>query len=857
MDPLSICASAANVAQLAGIIISKLAAFCEAASHVDITVSGFRVEIHNFQIALRLVAETKNLWQLRQMTDLEQDHWTRIDKLLRRCKQTLEKLHSLLEKAVVKETTLGRRPLTQLRLDMKSHIICILRSHIKSYTQALQVSLSTLTLANQLQSHASIEHELQELSRKIQDVKSTLLTRPVEMQQSDDTETADIEADMPGEHEISEDLEQVIMSAAAVSEAATSVDADSIRSRLQVTDRPIHNWMDGFESPLRSPGAAHSPETEAPSLRMPSTSELVPPVREEPKDSGIGSDEHSDDEDDPDPNLDDHFSEGVLKGLIERFHDQAIEDFDKGNYHRAETAQNMMIRYLEEGRRNHGMEYDNAEVFERLAQIYYKQKQLEEAKTIYTRLLEEHKERTPDIWRWYFSYAKIYQEQERLEKAARYAKRAFTGAEKCLPREDPFIFDSVALLAQICQQRGEHILAEALREQYLGDKPRQPSLTERKLSLEVTPSGSSGRSWLTEAGHDPASPNFDPRNAMRFSIERDSEAGVTEVLHRIQDFEKQRELAKESLKWAIQGGRREIANLLLELDLGIGKDSLFADGKTPLVHAIQAKEDGIVQDILQKGASPEQRCARGMTPLIHAVIAGHEPIAAHLLGKGARVDATSYGCTALHRAVDLKFAVLVKLLLEYDASLECVGPRKWLSPGSSDVHAVDKKGDTALHRAVRKSGNVEIIDAILGKGGSLDTPNKERETTLHIAASKSGGERLLGVLLGRQANREARDVAGRTPLHVAIEKRHEGNVATLIERGADISAADNYGQSSVKLAQRSSPEIQVLIKKHKKRSTTLSSSMSRRGSDRSSTTEGSVGRQPSVSSKFTFLDKLR
>ncbi|KAL1630738.1 hypothetical protein SLS54_000609 [Diplodia seriata] len=917
MDPLSICASAANIAQLAGIIISKLAAFCEAASHVDITVSGFRVEIHNFQIALRLVAETKNLWQLRQMTDLEQDHWTRIDKLLRRCKQTLEKLHSLLEKAVVKETTLGRRPLTQLRLDMKSHIICILRSHIKSYTQALQVSLSTLTLANQLQSHASIEHELQELSRKIQDVKSTLLTRPVEMQQSDDTETADIEADMPGEHEISEDLEQVIMSAAAVSEAATSVDADSIRSRLQVTDRPIHNWMDGFESPLRSPGAAHSPKNEAPSLRMPSTSELVPPVREEPKDSGIGSDEHSDDEDDPDPNLDDHFSEGVLKGLIERFHDQAIEDFDKGNYHRAETAQNMMIRYLEEGRRNHGMEYDNAEVFERLAQIYYKQKQLEEAKTIYTRLLEEHKERTPDIWRWYFSYAKIYQEQERLEKAARYAKRAFTGAEKCLPREDPFIFDSVALLAQICQQRGEHILAEALREQYLGDKPRQPSLTERKLSLEVTPSGSSGRSWLTEAGHDPASPNFDPRNAMRFSIERDSEAGVTEVLHRIQDFEKQRELAKESLKWAIQGGRREIANLLLELDLGIGKDSLFADGKTPLIHAIQAKEDGIVQDILQKGASPEQRCARGMTPLIHAVIAGHEPIAAHLLGKGARVDATSYGCTALHRAVDLKFAVLVKLLLEYDASLECVGPRKWLSQGSSDaswtplllssfagsseishlllekhahieaktstggtplmyaaeerhlttvrlllsagadVHAVDKKGDTALHRAVRKSGNVEIIDAILGKGGSLDTPNKERETTLHIAASKSGGERLLGVLLDRQANREARDVAGRTPLHVAIEKRHEGNVATLIERGADISAADNYGQSSVKLAQRSSPEIQVLIKKHKKRSTTLSSSMSRRGSDRSSTTEGSVGRQPSVSSKFTFLDKLR
>ncbi|OJD36800.1 ankyrin repeat protein [Diplodia corticola] len=938
MDPLSICASAANVAQLAGIIISKLAAFCDAASHVDITVSGFGVEIHNFQIALQLVAETKKIWQLRQMTDLEENHWTRIDKLLGRCRQTLVKLQSILENAAVKQTTLGRRPMTQLKLDMKSHIISILRSHIKSYTQALQVSLSTLTLANQLQSHASIEHELQELSRKIQDVKSTLLSRPAETEKVDDPETADIEADMPGEHEINEDVEQVIMSAAAVSEAATSVDSDSIRSGLQLTDPPIHRWMDGVESPPpQSPGAGPSFKNEVTPPRMSSASESDAPVRGEPKDSGIGSDEHSDDEDDPDPNLDDHFSEGVLKRLIERFHNQAIEEFDKGNYHRAETAQNMMMRYLEEGRRNHGMEYDNAEVFERLAQIYYKQKQLEEARKIYTRLLEEHKRRTPDIWRWYFSYAKIYQEQERLEKAARYAKRAFTGAEKSLPKGDPFIFDAVALLAHIYQQQGEHILAEALREQYLGDKPRQPSLTERKLSLEVMPSGSSGRSWLTEVGHDPASPAFDPKSAIKLSIEKDSEAGVTEVLHRIQDVEKQRALAKESLKWAIQGGRREIANLLMELDLGIGKDSLFADGKTPLIHAIQAKEDGIVQDILQKGASPETRCARSITPLIHAVTAGHEPIAAHLLGKGARVDATSYECTALHRAVDLKFAVLVKLLLAYDAGLECMGPRKWMSLGSSgkrlpaskdckadthpthvdaswtplllssfagsseishlllekhahieaktstggtplmyaaeerhlttvrlllsagaDVHATDKKGDTALHRAVRKSGSVEIIDSILGKGGSLDTPNKERETTLHIAASKNGGERLLGVLLDRQANREARDVAGRTPLHVAIEKRQEGNVATLIERGADISATDNYGQSSVKLAQRSSPEIQMLIKKHKKRSNPLSSSMSRRGSDRSSTTEGSVrGRQPSVSSKFTFLDKLR
>lgn len=491
------------------------------------------------------------------------------------------------------------------------------------------------------------------------------------------------EENMPDELEIKADVEEILFSADRVSKAATSAyqpDDESIRERKHLTNQPVQVWIDSMESPLQSPGAQPNPTNDVRPSALPCF-DLLPPVPGELKDSGIGSDTNS--EGDPDPGMEDHFSQKVLEGLIEKFHRQAIEDFDKGNYHRAETAQKMTIKYLDEGQRNYAMTYDNAEVFERLAQIYYKQKQLEEAKAIYSQLLAEHRDRKPDIWRWYLSYAKIYQEQERFENAAKYAKRAFTGAEKTLEKGDPFIFEAVALFAQVCQQRGEHILAEALREQYLGDKPRAPSLTDRKLSLEITPSGGSGRSWLSEAGHNPASPSFNPREAMRFSVDKDSESGVTEVLQRIQDVEKQRELAKESLKWAIQAKRRGIASLLMEADLGIGKDSLFSDGKTPLIHAIQAKDDGIVQDILQRGASPEIRCAKGITPLIHAVTSAHEPITAILLTKGARVDATTYGWTALHKAVDRRDSVLVKLFLANDASLEISGPRKWSSPSSS------------------------------------------------------------------------------------------------------------------------------------------------------------------------------
>lgn len=145
MDPLSICASAANIAQLAGTIIHKLASFCEAASHVDVTVSGFRVEVKNFQMALKLLAETKKTWQQRSMESVEKEHWNNISRLLVRCKQTLKHLEKLLMECEVKQMAVGK-PMAQLRLNMRSHIICILRSHIKSYTQALQVSLSTLTL---------------------------------------------------------------------------------------------------------------------------------------------------------------------------------------------------------------------------------------------------------------------------------------------------------------------------------------------------------------------------------------------------------------------------------------------------------------------------------------------------------------------------------------------------------------------------------------------------------------------------------------------------------------------------------------------------------------------------------------
>ncbi|KAF2141059.1 uncharacterized protein K452DRAFT_44571 [Aplosporella prunicola CBS 121167] len=600
MDPLSICASAANVAQLCGTIIKSLYKFCDDASNVDATVEGFRIETTNLQQTLVNVESTRKTSLARNIQSLELKHWGHVNSVLKRCWKTLLKLEAVLDRCASAQG-IGRMPKTQIRLNMQSHSINILRKHMKSYTQALQVSLQTISIVTQWQNHDSIQGAISVLSERIEEVRVTLSARHIG-RGVEDVDEGLSEADMQEEAEAVADVEKIIISAENVGKVTSTSsycpDDESILGRNQFAI-----WLDSI--PNANTRRISSNLDENRSIRT-IESDSIPPDKKVPADSGIGSDATTDY--DPEPETEDHFSAPVNATIVARFKDAVKQEMEAGHYQRAEASQLSLIKHLEEGQTKHGIAYDRAQVQEDLARIYHKEKRLDEAKAIYNRLIsdkKDEKEKTTEVWRWYYCLAKIYQEQDKLQYAETFAKRSYRGRENSLGEDDPLVVESVALLTQIYQQKQEHTLAKGLREYYLRDYqlPRREEIAAPEPSI----GGSSDMPWPADACYDIASPAFDPYKAMRYATEHNNDIAVEDILRGTRDNKRQ-ELATKALQWAIKAGHCKVASLLIELNVGIRKDSRFLEGKTPLIHAIEERNEEMVQEFLRIGANLEVRC---------------------------------------------------------------------------------------------------------------------------------------------------------------------------------------------------------------------------------------------------------
>ncbi|KAK2606495.1 hypothetical protein N8I77_005238 [Diaporthe amygdali] len=163
-----------------------------------------------------------------------------------------------------------------------------------------------------------------------------------------------------------------------------------------------------------------------------------------------------------------------------------------------------------------------------------------------------------------------------------------------------------------------------------------------------------------------------------------------------------------------------------------------------------------------------------------------------LLRKGAEVDAQSEDeFPALFRAAQSgQTAVLVELLSQ--------GP---------DLEARDRNGQTSLFVAsVRGYG--DIVQLLLTRGAAVDAQDKdERTPLLALAAVKSsastwaaGSSEVVRLLVSHGSNVNFKDKIGRTPLLWAATNGHYDLVRTLLETGADVSAANNRGRTALHLA---------------------------------------------------------
>jgi ankyrin repeat protein len=248
-----------------------------------------------------------------------------------------------------------------------------------------------------------------------------------------------------------------------------------------------------------------------------------------------------------------------------------------------------------------------------------------------------------------------------------------------------------------------------------------------------------------------------------------------------------------ALHWAVRVEDRATAGLLL--DAGADPDFTTPQGVAPLHLAIANRDGAIVDLLLSAGADPNLLDRAGETPLMLAARGGDSAVAASLLRAGAPVDVrdTEYGQTALMVAVREGHAGVVRLLLAEGA----------------DVNAQTSAGAVPAFR--RPSDNAGSKGVGIIRGGwpehGMRPPVPGAKTPLAYA-TRRGDLGLTRLLVEAGAVLERADADGVTPLLNAIlnasvvaargapaHTEHLAVASWLVDRGADVNAADWYGET--------------------------------------------------------------
>ena len=168
---------------------------------------------------------------------------------------------------------------------------------------------------------------------------------------------------------------------------------------------------------------------------------------------------------------------------------------------------------------------------------------------------------------------------------------------------------------------------------------------------------------------------------------------------------------KQQLLNAVKSGDLRLLKALL--NDGGNANSIYPDGKTLLVVAVEAQNSEIVESLIQAQANLDQRDFSDRTPLMHAADNTKVSIAQRFIEAGADLNAKNRdGRTALMYAA-------------YHDSLEIT---ECLLNAGADINARDHKDRSALNYSVYKKGR-KCHGLLTARGAEVREPRVSRQTT--------------------------------------------------------------------------------------------------------------------------------
>ena len=266
----------------------------------------------------------------------------------------------------------------------------------------------------------------------------------------------------------------------------------------------------------------------------------------------------------------------------------------------------------------------------------------------------------------------------------------------------------------------------------------------------------------------------------------------------------------------------------------------YLGGLTPLLFAVREGHFEATKSLLDQGAdinavSPGDKSS----PLLVATINGHFDLAGYLLDEGADPKLASMaGATPLYAAVNVKWAPeagypqpdtsqeattyleLMQAFLDKGADVNAQLEKElWYTSYTFDLSRVDAGGATAFWRAAQVS-DIDALRLLKAAGADPEIANKDDVKPIHVGTGGgvhgndevlAPGGWLLAVRylveeLGAAVN--AKDKNGYTPLHNAASIGESELVQYLADKGGNVRAVSNNGETTADMANGPRQRIQ-------------------------------------------------